>query len=235
MLTQTAPTTSGRTPPAPARTIRPFIRAGRRSTRRWADWALAGRQETRDLVAATEASYVELCRTVAWPRHPVLRAHLAVSLLPGLALYRSLQAAGWSRSEATDAVATALEQAMLPRRRRLERLAAHRGFFPLLALMIRVGSPVLYPAAGWGIQWLEVSRRRVAFDIDRCYYVATLADLGAPELTPLYCRGDDLLYANLSPELEWRRTSTIGMGCEVCDFRYLRHPAQPGVPRTRPH
>jgi predicted ArsR family transcriptional regulator len=54
---------------------------------------------------------------------------------------------------------------------------------------------------------------------------------GAPELTPLYCQMDDLLFEALPPEIRWERTKTLGRGDEICDFRWTRQEVkqQPGL------
>lgn len=55
-----------------------------------------------------------------------------------------------------------------------------------------------------------------------CYYLDTLDQLGSRELTPVYCRVDDILYADISPELTWSRTMKLATGGERCDFRFER-------------
>ena len=50
----------------------------------------------------------------------------------------------------------------------------------------------------------------------------TLSRYGAPELTASFCRIDDLVYGNMSPQLEWRPTQTIGRGAAYCDFCFAR-------------
>jgi hypothetical protein len=54
------------------------------------------------------------------------------------------------------------------------------------------------------------------------FYLDTLTRLGAQELTPAYCRVDDILYEGVSPELTWRRTTMLATGGERCDFRFER-------------
>jgi predicted ArsR family transcriptional regulator len=59
-----------------------------------------------------------------------------------------------------------------------------------------------------------------------CFYLNTLTQLGAPELTPVLCAVDDILYEGVSPELTWRRTTLLSTGGERCDFRFERSPPQ---------
>lgn len=55
-----------------------------------------------------------------------------------------------------------------------------------------------------------------------CFYLDQLTQLGAQELTPDYCRVDDLLYEGVSPGITWHRTTVLAAGGERCDFRFER-------------
>lgn len=221
----------------------PFTRAGQRTVQRWARHAAASTgQEVR--VDGAAQAYVDLSRRVEWPWHPVLRWHLAAYLLPGVAVYRTLLAAQVPQPEARQAVARALVADNEPRRLRLRRLGQHRWFYGVFAVAVRALSSLLYPRPGWRIRWGEVSRARIAFDIDRCYYLDVLTRLGMPELTPAYCHLDDVLYTDISPQVAWQRDHTLAAGCDRCTFRYHRRPPGSAVelgarrdhpPRTTAH
>lgn len=206
----------------------PLARIGRRRAGRWTQLSLPHWRAAQGTATARE-TFDELSRSVTWPHQPVLRWHLARYLLPGVALYRTLQADGYPPDRAAEALDRVLEADLLRRRSRLARLGGLPGFFPAFAVVARAVSPVLFPSPGWRIRWLEVSRNRVAFDIDRCFYLSTLTALGAPELTAHYCRGDDVLYDEVSPRMAWRRTGTLATGCDRCDFRYDRVRARPAA------
>lgn len=201
-------------------TVRPLVRAGRRKTARWVRRAVNGTSEP-DAIAIAHAVYRDLAEGVIWPHHLVLRWHLAGYLLPGVAVYRTLQTLGQPAPLAARAVGGLLARDALPRRRRLERAFRLPGSYALFAAAVRLLSPIMFPAPGWRIVWLEVSRDRVAFDIDRCYYLAALTALDAADLTPAYCHVDDILYDDLAPCIVWARTGTLAAGCARCDFRYV--------------
>ena len=61
-----------------------------------------------------------------------------------------------------------------------------------------------------------------AFNVFRCFYLDVLTAYGAPELTPLYCKLDDLTYEMLPPSITWERTGALGRGDDCCDFRWCR-------------
>jgi hypothetical protein len=77
-----------------------------------------------------------------------------------------------------------------------------------------------FPPEGWETEMLEDSEDSFAFTMHRCFYHDVLTAYGAPELTALYCRLDDLLYGALSPSIAWGRTKTLGLGDDCCDFRF---------------
>jgi hypothetical protein len=191
-------------------------------TRKLDRWVRQTSVSTVTLHTDAEARYRTLVGQAAWPRSPVLRWHLAGYLLPGVALNRALQAVGWPAEQAAHAVGAALEADTQPRRRRFEKRGRHRGFFTVFSMMIRVLTRLVYPSPAWQVEWLETSRDRIAFDITGCFYLDTLTRLGARELTPLYCKVDDLLYEGVSPELGWRRTTLLSTGGALCDFRFER-------------
>ena len=76
----------------------------------------------------------------------------------------------------------------------------------------------------FGVRWIEDSAQRVRFDMTRCYYLDTLTTLGIPELTGLYCRGDEVMYGGLD-HLRFVRSGTLAQGCDRCDFCFERRPA----------
>jgi hypothetical protein len=53
-----------------------------------------------------------------------------------------------------------------------------------------------------------------------------LKKYGAPELLPLFCELDDLVYGGI-PNIRWDRTKTIGRGGGVCDFCFINEKKLP--------
>jgi hypothetical protein len=49
-----------------------------------------------------------------------------------------------------------------------------------------------------------------------------LTEYGFPELTPHFCRLDDVLAAEAAPSVRFERTQTLARGGTLCDFRYAR-------------
>jgi hypothetical protein len=158
---------------------------------------------------------------IEWPGNRHLRAHLREHILPGLAVYQVLRGDGHSQEDALAAFDELLQDVVAPVRRRMARLGRFPWIYPLLRLAAR---PAMrqYPAEGWRIEWVENSREAIRFNMRSCFYFDTLSRHGAPELTASFCRGDDLVYGEMSPHMDFRRTQTIGRGAASCDFCFAR-------------
>jgi hypothetical protein len=181
-----------------------------------------GDAEAARLLARVQTRYDELYAERPHPPSRALRFHIERSILPGVALYRTLL----EESDDRDTVLSEMESLMAPS------LAGLRWLLPLLgrlpdpfAVFRRIVPPVVrfgFPPEGWGIEPVEDSEDCIAFDIRRCIYLETLTSYGAPELTPLYCAGDDTLFEALPPSITWERTMTLGRGDDHWDFRWCR-------------
>ena len=154
--------------------------------------------------------------------HRTLRMHLEDCILPGLALYRTLREDNLDQAAALAVVETLFQADQQAERRLLERLGRLPTFFPWFRAITRQIMRRDLPPEGWETEWVEDSADCLAFTIHRCFYLDVLTAYGAPELTPLYCRNDDLLYENVSPYLRWQRTKTLGRLDDCCDFRFTR-------------
>ena len=179
-----------------------------------------GEFEAAILAGRVQARYDELY--ASRPRFPqrILRFHLDMLILPGLALYQTLL----EESDDAEAVLAEMEwifEATFSRFFRFMLLVdrAPRSF----ALFRRTARTTLrhvFPPEGWERETIEDSDRAFAFDMHSCFYLNVLTAYGAPELTPLYCRMDELLYEKLPPVINWQRTKTLGRGGDCCDFRW---------------
>jgi hypothetical protein len=181
-----------------------------------------GQAESDRLIARAQTLYDALYAEWPRPANRALRFHVERSILPGLALYRTLLEEGDDRQAAL----AEMESLLTPS------LAGLRWLMPLLgrlpdpfAVFRRIVPPVVrfgFPPEGWDIRPVEDSDDCIAFDIRRCIYLDTLTSYGAPELTAVYCAGDDDVFAALPPSITWERTMTLGRGHDHCNFRWCR-------------
>lgn len=174
------------------------------------------------MLAKVQTRYSDLlCHSVQYPER-ALRMHLETKILPGLALYQALREEGINQAPALEVVDRIIEIRVEALRKRLVWVGKFAFFYHLIRRLTRPIMRVCYPDAGWKVEWLEVSPKQVAFNIHRCFYWEVLKSHGAAELTPSFCRGDDLLYKDVSRHLRFERTKTIGQGDDCCDFRFVR-------------
>lgn len=179
-------------------------------------------------LARTRARFVELVHSGPHFDAPALRQHLETNIFPVLALYKTVRAAGLERSAALAEIEPVIEAGM--KERPTFGLARLTRYLPAPFEALRAYLPIAmrrFPPQGWAIEQLENQPDHVSFNISRCFYVDVLAAYGAPELCPLFCRADDLLMAEASPQIKWARTSTLAEGAERCDFRWERVAPQP--------
>jgi hypothetical protein len=174
------------------------------------------------LLTRVQERYDALVSERAEPSHRALVQHLDGSILPGLALYQVLVADGWDKETAQGTVERLFAADLRKRRRVLEWM----GRTPLYFSMLKRLTPRLmarsFPPEGWTVERVEMSSDVVAFNMHSCFYLDTLRDYGAAELTPVYCRLDDVMYDGVSPYVNWERTRTLGVGDDHCNFRFRR-------------
>lgn len=173
------------------------------------------------LAARTQARYQALYDERPHFTHPALRWHLEQNILPGLALYQVLSKESNDQGAVLAEVGSLLEIGS----RAVSRFVNVYTYLPLpFTIMQQMfkASLLAFPRQGWDIEQVENSKTSFAFNVHRCFYLDVLTAYSAPELTSLYCRLDDLLYANWSPSIRWERTKTLGRGDDCCDFRYSR-------------
>jgi hypothetical protein len=74
---------------------------------------------------------------------------------------------------------------------------------------------------GFRFEKVEEEGAVFGFDVRECALVKYLKAQGAPEIVPMICRVDDIMAEGLRG-MALKRTGTIGMGAERCDFRYVQ-------------
>jgi hypothetical protein len=72
-------------------------------------------------------------------------------------------------------------------------------FFDILKLLFKPLMTIQYPDR-WNIEWLKLDRDVVGLNCRSCFYLDGLTEYGCPELTPHFCRLDDLLAAEAAGE-----------------------------------
>lgn len=91
---------------------------------------------------------------------------------------------------------------------------------PLRNLLIKKTLSVNEPR-GFRFEKAPLGTAAFGFDVKSCAIVNFAREHEAAEVVPLICRLDDIMAEHLQ-HFTLRRTGTIGMGAEQCDFRYYR-------------
>ena len=140
--------------------------------------------------------------------------------MPGLALYQVLLEEGAARPAALEETGRLLALD-IPQARLIPWVIRLPGYFSIFRWLVRIEMKWMYPREGWQLRWFQDDDSAIDFHIYRCFYLDVLTSYGAPELTPLFCRLDDLLGDAMAPAIQWRRLKTLGRGDEVCDFCFI--------------
>jgi hypothetical protein len=167
------------------------------------------------------ARYRDLYANHDLPQNQFLRLHLIEGILPGLAFYQVLRESGESQESALATIDRAFERLFSDNVKKMKKL----GRLPFIHFFLRLFiKPAMrqYPPEGWKIEWIQNDKKAIRFNMRSCFYHDTLSRYGAPELTASFCRVDDLIYENMSPDLLWQRTMTIAKGDACCDFCFAR-------------
>lgn len=191
-----------------------LLTAGRVSIR---SWLRAGDLTDPRFAQDVKKAYDRLADRVPWPTRTALQIELAFLVLPGAALYTTLLEHHWTIQDAVDTVSATLTAMAAPHRRRVQLLTSTEPGRRLFMAIAR-RSLWAFPPPGWEATWVERSTRRVAFDMTRCFDLDMLHLLDATAIAPAYCAVDDVLYADLCPQLQWARTGTLATGATHCDF-----------------
>ena len=85
-------------------------------------------------------------------------------------------------------------------------------------MLLNIAKSIFSTDAGFVYEFPESHGNEARFNMVRCPYFEICRRYGCPELTTVFCDGDDTGYGNMHPQLIWGRTKTIGHGDECCNF-----------------
>lgn len=154
-----------------------------------------------------------------------LREESFFYILPSIAVYETL------RRHTDEASALALfrslyYQAAYGGAQRLQKQALDREFRE--AFPHRMAGDKEGEGGGFCFRLVQDDRNGAEFHVLRCPYVDFCGQYGCPELVPVFCGCDDIVYGNIHPLLRWERSRTLGRGDALCDFRFAILKESPG-------
>ena len=154
-------------------------------------------------------------------KNKMLMRHLQNAILPAVAVYRVLPRHGISKTDARRIIRSNVLDAAKPMAKVFQTLGRLPFFYALFRCMCKASMGSMFGDAGWNMQWKVSNSKEIRWDCHSCFYDGVLSGYGMPELTPIFCESDDVMYGNI-PGIKWGRTKTIGRGAEVCDFCFTK-------------
>jgi len=154
----------------------------------------------------------------------IFNAHVVGNILPGLALYQILRERDMDEQTALAEIDDIFEkwftQAPPPNMRMNQTMKYFPENFSIFRRLLLFTMDKIFPAPGWQYEMVADDEHSIAFNMTHCFYLDVLQYYDAPELTPVFCKLDDILMAAMPESIQWGRTQTIGMGAEYCNFRW---------------
>lgn len=148
-----------------------------------------------------------------------LAGHMKGSILPSVAFYRVLPGRGYTKAETLRLIRTAVLDGAQPMARFFQNLGKLPFFFPLFRVMCPASMKHGFGEEGWVFVWKRNDAYAIEWDCTSCLYVNVFMRHGMPELAPIFCESDDVMYGKI-PSARWGRTKTIGRGAELCNFSF---------------
>lgn len=173
------------------------------------------------LMARIQSRYDEMLCQVRRYENKALRHHFENNILPAAAAYSVLLMDGMGKEAAGQFIDSLLEANIEPDRRMYRFWGRFPFFFDIIRLLLKPMMAMQYPNR-WNVEWPKLDPDEVGLNCHSCFYLDVLIEYGYPELTPHFCRLDDLLAAEAAPSVCFERTQTIARGGIMCDFRYMR-------------
>ena len=144
--------------------------------------------------------------------------HLERQILPGIAIYETLQRV-MDKDEALKTVHGYVEKHAQNAKKLFLFLLHIPGLYKKVPAIFSRQAPRLFgEAAGFAANEIKTSLGVWRIDMIKCPYHDFCAKYGCPELCRCFCDSDDISYDGLHPKLYWHRTKTLGRGDEKCDF-----------------
>lgn len=183
----------------------------------------AGADKTELLIIQFRSNYREFYNQRRSPQNIILRIHLEQAILPVLAFYQVLLPLNNGNQETTIDEITQVVREWVVRLTKGPLIALR--FFPQPFSLFKPGFNLvmmLFPTAGFEIDYLEKSNNRISYNITRCFFLDAFNRYSLPELTPVFCAADEAMAEFFPQSIQFQRTQTLGKGGNLCDFRYCR-------------
>ncbi|MBU3113674.1 L-2-amino-thiazoline-4-carboxylic acid hydrolase [Clostridium lacusfryxellense] len=77
-------------------------------------------------------------------------------------------------------------------------------------------------ADNWELTVEQNNTEAMVFIIKKCLWHSTCVEHTCPEICNMFCKSDNMCYDSMK-KITFRRTQTLGMGGECCDFKFINN------------
>lgn len=177
-------------------------------------------EKARRLTQLMLSRYAALLAERPLPDKKIKRNHLTRNIIPGLALYQVLlQVHGGDQHTALADVDAAFRAWTLDRFQGplapMKILPTPFGLFKVMFFMRMKAFPEEDHVV------VENNATRLVLHTKHCFYLDLLTEYGAPELTPSFCKTDEVIAEMFPAGVKFIREHTLARGDNFCDFQYV--------------
>jgi hypothetical protein len=176
--------------------------------------------DSRSIAYTFKEIYQSLLKTRPVYPEKVLNWHLVRNILPGIALYQALSKCG--ETDTIPKLESFYRELYKNTIRAYRVLGSLPHYYDLLRKLAVRSMRKTYPQSGWRTVWVENSSEQIAFDLYTCFYKDVLQQYQCEVILKCFCQIDDDIYKNMSPDVEWGRTTTLGRCGEKCNFKFIK-------------
>lgn len=178
--------------------------------------------DTENLIRNCESKFDEYLEEADFRDNDMIKAHMTMSILPLIAVYKTLRETRLTEEEAYKHCYN-LSQIYAGEVREDNKKIGNNplGFF-LFRLACKKVMKTNFPKEGWKIEWKQKNSKEVEFHMHSCIYSEMTIKYDCPELCTVFCKNDITTFEGFEPAFYFSRTGTIAEGCSVCDFHMTK-------------
>jgi len=139
-------------------------------------------------------------------------------ILPPIALYQTLQELPIDKESALQVVEKSIFQGAQRTANLINRIEKLPCFYKIFSMIFNKA----LKADNWEIEYEQNDSDAMIFTIKKCLWYDTCLEHNCPELCAAFCKSDNLTYDSMK-KITFRRTQTLGMGGEYCDFKFINN------------
>lgn len=145
--------------------------------------------------------------------------HTVDNILPCIAFYKAVSEYTGNSERAYSIIDEYFAKECGLTAKRLQRLCGIPFVYKFVPrIMARIIHKFFGTRSGFEMIDHSIGRDVCHIDIIKCPYFSACFEHGCPELTAVFCNGDDTAYGNMHSKLSWDRKKTLGRGDNCCDF-----------------